>query len=113
MIPFYVMAVLLVAMIVVVIAAGVRGGTVESEWGADDPASRQEAALAQLAELEFEYQTGKINEEEYREMRGPLARVAVEARKRGSDPPEEGVRPEKSSRPEAPSPNPPSEEGPG
>ncbi len=75
-------------------AAGVRGGTVEPGWRADDPASRQEAALAQLAELEFEYQTGKINEEEYREMRGPLARVAVEARKHRSDPPEESPWPE-------------------
>lgn len=90
MIPFLLMAALLVALIVVVIAAGVRGGSVEPGWRADDPASRQEAALAQLAELEFEYQTGKINEEEYREMRGPLARVAVEARKQGSDPLEEG-----------------------
>jgi uncharacterized membrane protein len=89
LIPFLLMAALLVALIVVVIAAGVRGGTVEPGWRADDPASRQEAALAQLAELEFEYQTGKINEEEYREMRGPLARVAVEARKQGSDPLEE------------------------
>ena len=100
MIPFYVMAVLLVTLIVVVIVAGVRGGTVEPEWRADDPASRQQAALVQLAELEFEYQTGKINEEEYREMRGPLARVAVEARKHGSDPPEEGSSPEESPRPE-------------
>ena len=90
MIPFLLMAAMLVALIVVVIAAGVRGGTVEPGWRADDPASRQEAALAQLAELEFEYQTGKINEEEYREMRGPLARVAIEARKQGSDPLEEG-----------------------
>jgi len=98
LIPFYVMAVLLVALIVVVIAAGVRGGTVEPAWGADDPASRQEAALAQLAELEFEYQTGKINEEEYREMRAPLARAAVEARKHGSDSPEESPLPEESPR---------------
>ncbi len=100
MIPFLLMAVLLVALIVVVIAAGVRGGTVEPRWRADDPASRQEAALAQLAELEFEYQTGKINEEEYREMRGPLARAAVEARKHGSDPPEGGQWPEEGSWPE-------------
>ncbi len=100
MIPFLVMAVLLVTLIVVVIAAGVRGGTVEPGGRADDPASRQEAALAQLAELEFEYQTGKINEEEYREVRGPLARAAVEARKQGSDPLEEGPSSEESPRPE-------------
>ncbi len=44
------------------------------------PGVRAEAAIEALRELEFEYQTGKLPEEDYRLLREQYARLAVEAR---------------------------------
>lgn len=79
MIPFYLLAALLVALLVAVIVAGVRGATGQAPSGSGS-ADRQRAALNQLAELEFEYQTGKIGEDEYLAMKSLLAREALKAR---------------------------------
>jgi hypothetical protein len=81
--PFYFLAALVLALLVAVIVAGVRGGAAEQRsmiGDRADPADRQQALLARLADLEFEYQTGKIGEDEYRELKSPLAKAALEAR---------------------------------
>lgn len=81
--PFYFLGALVLALVVAVILAGVRGGAAERRsmiGDHADPADRQQALLAGLADLEFEYQTGKIGEEEYRELKSLLAKAALEAR---------------------------------
>lgn len=80
---FYFLAALVLALVVAVIVAGVRGGAAERRSMIGDragPADRQQALLARLADLEFEYQTGKIGEEEYLELKSPLAKAALQAR---------------------------------
>lgn len=83
MTPFYLLAVLLGALLVAMIVAGIRGASSERRPWRVDAAGRQRDLLAQLAELEFEYQTGKIGEEEYRELKLPLAKAVLEARQQG------------------------------
>jgi hypothetical protein len=39
----------------------------------------RDRALAALKELEFDHRTGKISDEDYAELRGPLRRQAAEA----------------------------------
>jgi len=46
------------------------------------PAARRDAALEALRELEFEFQTGKLVQEDYLEARQVYARAALEARDR-------------------------------
>lgn len=92
--PFYFLAALVLALLVAVVIAGVRGGAAERRsmiGDRADPADRQQALIARLADLEFEYQTGKIGEEEYRELKSPLAKAALQARAEleGSGSPEE------------------------
>lgn len=78
--PFYFLAALVLALLVAVVIAGVRGGAAGRRSMIDDRADRQQALIARLADLEFEYQTGKIGEEEYRELKSPLAKAALQAR---------------------------------
>ena len=42
-------------------------------------AEERDRALAALKELEFDHRTGKVGDEEYRELVGPLRRSAAEA----------------------------------
>jgi hypothetical protein len=42
-------------------------------------AEERDRALAALKELEFDHRTGKISDEDYRELLGPLRRRAAEA----------------------------------
>jgi hypothetical protein len=44
-----------------------------------DLAERRDRALAALKELEFDHRTGKISDEDYRSLVGPLRREAAEA----------------------------------
>ena len=70
-------------MVAVVIVSGVRSGMAQRRSAEGDPTGpfdRQQALLARLADLEFEYQTGKLGEEEYQELKAPLAKAALEAR---------------------------------
>ena len=80
MIAFYVLAAMLLALIVAVITAAVRGASFDAQRDAEALDPRRQLLFARLADLEFEYQTGKIGEEEYRQLREPLARAALEAR---------------------------------
>lgn len=53
----------------------------EADSGAAlDPAERRDAAIEALRDLELEYRTGKVPEEEYLELRRRLERRAVAAR---------------------------------
>ena len=49
-------------------------------------AEERDRALAALKELEFDHRTGKVSDEDYRELVGPLRRRAAEAL-RALDPP--------------------------
>ncbi len=51
-------------------------------------AEERDRALAALKELEFDHRTGKVGDDEYRELLGPLRRSAAEAL-RALDRPEE------------------------
>jgi hypothetical protein len=53
-------------------------------------AEERDRALAALKELEFDHRTGKVGDEEYRELVGPLRRSAAEALRalEGADRPE-------------------------
>jgi hypothetical protein len=44
-----------------------------------DLAERRDRALAALKELEFDHRTGKVSDEDYRALVGPLRREAAEA----------------------------------
>ncbi len=63
--------------IVVVAALRERGG-----GDADEPPleERRDAALEALREVEFDFRTGKLTEEEYRALRRKYGRLALEAR---------------------------------
>jgi hypothetical protein len=54
-------------------------------------AEERDRALATLKELEFDHRTGKVSDEDYRELVGPLRRRAAEAL-RALDPPRETER---------------------
>lgn len=49
--------------------------------GDSSPDERREAALDALEELQFEHETGKLSDEDYRRLKNKYARAAVEARR--------------------------------
>lgn len=49
--------------------------------GDASPEDRREAALDALEELQFEHETGKLSDEDYRRLKNRYARAAVEARR--------------------------------
>ena len=53
----------------------------DSPDGDASPADRREAALDALEELQFEHETGKLSDEDYRRLKEKYARAAVEARR--------------------------------
>lgn len=55
-----------------------------SSDGDASPEERREAALDALEELQFEHETGKLSDEDYRRLKGKYARAAVEARDRAA-----------------------------
>lgn len=80
MTAYLLLATLLVALIVSVVATAIRDRSeAEEENGVPTPEARQEEALEALRELEFDYETGVVTEEEYHRRRPVLAREAVEA----------------------------------
>lgn len=70
----------------ILIAAVIFAPMIEGRWrqgkgeGAGSPEERKDAAIAALRELEFEYQTGKVSEEDYATLRSRYAREALAAR---------------------------------
>src|SRR6476659_1551567 len=55
-------------------------------------AEERDRALAALKELEFDHRTGKVSDEDYRELVGPLRRRAAEALKALDPKPQEAER---------------------
>lgn len=74
-----ILAVLLVAVLVAPLL-----DTQPTGAAASDPDERLEAALEALRDLEFEYQTGKIDEDDYRALRSEHAAAAIAARDAGA-----------------------------
>jgi len=59
--------------------------------GETTPARRKEEAVEALRELEFEYQTGKLSDEDYAQLRARYAREALAARDAQQEAAAEGV----------------------
>ncbi len=82
-------AVIAVAAVVVVALPYLRSGGDAAGDALDAPTDAQEKqlelietrdhALAALKELEFDHRTGKVGDEDYRELVGPLRRSAADA----------------------------------
>lgn len=70
---------ILVLLAIAVVAAALRGGTGESAVAAPARA-RQDVAIEALRALEFEFQTGKLSDDEYARLRRELEIEAVRAR---------------------------------
>lgn len=73
------------ALLLVLLAAAVLSPLVEPEPPEGEihdlpPRQRREAALEALRELRFEYESGKLPEEEYRELKARYGRIALDAR---------------------------------
>lgn len=49
-----------------------------------DPAARLDAALEALRDLEFEHETGKVDDDDYRQLRARYAAEAIAARDAGA-----------------------------
>ena len=68
----------------ILVAAVIFAPLIEVRWregkGGDSSADRKESAIAALRELEFEYQTGKVSDEDYALLRARYAREALAAR---------------------------------
>lgn len=72
------------AFLVVLLAGVVLAPLVESEPPDEEldelpPEERREAAVEALSEVEFEYRTDKLSEEEYRRLRAHYGRIALAA----------------------------------
>jgi hypothetical protein len=72
-----IMAILVAAVIFAPLVEGRRRG---GEGVPDSAGQRKEHAIEALRELEFEYQTGKVSEEDYGRLRSRYAREALAAR---------------------------------
>ncbi|HKK08076.1 MAG TPA: zinc ribbon domain-containing protein [Gemmatimonadota bacterium] len=80
MTAYLLLATLLVALIVSVVASAVRDrAETDEEEGVPTAEAREREAIEALRELEFDYETGVVSEEEYRRRRPELAREAVDA----------------------------------
>ena len=69
---------ILSVLLATIIWAAIRSG--EDTGASLDPAERRDAAIEALRDLELEYRTGKLREDEYRSTRARLERAAIEAR---------------------------------
>ena len=85
---------LLLLLATVVVVSVFRGSEATTDEPPErlPPGRRQEAALEALRRVEFDYRTGKLPEEEYRELRERYGRIALEGRSgsSGARPPESG-----------------------
>lgn len=88
----YFFAVILGVLLVAVLVAPLLD-TQPTGAAASDPEERLESALEALRDLEFEYQTGKIDEDDYRALRSEHAAAAIAARDAGAE-----VRPDSDAR---------------
>jgi hypothetical protein len=84
-IPVYFFGFMLVVLLGVVILAPLFERPDSGPGSASDPAERLAVALDALRELEFEFETGKIAEEDYHPLRAQYAAEAIAARDAGAD----------------------------
>lgn len=75
---FYLFGSVIVLLLTAIIWAAVRAG--RDTGAALAPDERVGAAIEALRQLELEYQTGKLSDEEYGALRGQLEREALAAR---------------------------------
>lgn len=69
---------MLAVLLVVIVWAALRSG---ADTGvALDPVERRDAAVEALRDLELEYRTGKLTDDEYASVRARLERTALQAR---------------------------------
>ena len=69
---------ILVVLLATIIWAAIRSG--EDTGASLGAAERRDAAIEALRDLELEYRTGKLGEDEYRATRARLERAAIDAR---------------------------------
>lgn len=69
---------ILVVLLVTIIWAAIRSG--EDTGASLGAAERRDAAIEALRDLELEYRTGKLRDDEYRSTRARLERAAIDAR---------------------------------
>ena len=69
---------ILAVLLATIIWAAIRSG--EDTGASLGPAERRDAAIEALRDLELEYRTGKLHEDEYQATRARLERAAIDAR---------------------------------
>ncbi len=69
---------ILLVLLITIIWAAIRAG--EDTGASLGAAERRDAAIEALRDLELEYRTGKLREEEYATLRARLERTAIDAR---------------------------------
>ena len=75
---FLLFGTMLAVLLAVIIWAAIKSG--EDTGASLGAAERRDAAIEALRDLELEYRTGKLREEEYRTTRARLERAAIDAR---------------------------------
>lgn len=75
---FVILGTILLLLTATIVRAAIRAG--EDTGTALDPTERRDAAIEALRDLELEFQTGKLTDSEYQEMRLRLEREALRAR---------------------------------
>ncbi|MYC89361.1 MAG: hypothetical protein F4X22_14170 [Gemmatimonadales bacterium] len=75
---FILFGVILAVLLATIIWAAIRSG--EDTGASLGAAERRDAAIEALRDLELEYRTGKLQEEEYQATRARLERTAIDAR---------------------------------
>ena len=83
----YFFAVILVVLLAAVLVAPLLDRQPRSGRAAAEPGERLGEALDALRELEFEHETGKIDDADYRKLRSEYAAVAIAARDAGATAP--------------------------
>ncbi|MDE2661624.1 MAG: hypothetical protein OXI39_01290 [Gemmatimonadota bacterium] len=101
---FILFGVILAVLLGTIIWAAIRSG--EDTGASLGAAERRDAAIEALRDLELEYRTGKLQEEEYRATRARLERTALDARDAAARGPAEAPAPEPRELPASPRPCP-------
>lgn len=76
----YVFGAIMAMLVLAVVFAPLVEERLRGESAGDSPEKRKQEAIDALRELEFEYQTGKVADEDYAKLRSRYARTAIEAR---------------------------------
>ncbi len=88
---------ILAVLLATIIWAAIRAG--EDTGASLGPAERRDAAIEALRDLELEYRTGKLREDEYQSTRARLERAAIDARDAAATGPEKASAPEPAASP--------------